>query len=120
MKDSKYYKKIRKTIETMEDIRPSQADKEEISDKFRDIQNVSLIPDNIYENLYSEGKIDIWNNILKSETSYLSEKIQVKDEIRKYVVNVRWSRKLDIDKDELFYKGSNIYRTRYTLSLIHI
>lgn len=114
LKESKYYKKIRKTIQMMEDIRPSQADKEEISDKFRDIQNVSLIPDNIYENLYSEGKIDIWNNILQSNTSYLSEKIQVKDEIRKYVVNVRWSRKLDIDKEELFYKGSNIYRTRYT------
>lgn len=113
LKESKYYKKIRKTIQMMEDIRPSQADKEEISDKFRDIQNVSLIPDNIYENLYSEGKIDIWNNILQSNTSYLSEKIQIKDEIRKYVVNVRWSRKLDIDKEELFYKGSNIYRTRY-------
>lgn len=113
LKESKYYKKIRKTIEMMEDIRPSQAKKDEISDKFRDIQNVSLIPDNIYENLYSEGKIDIWNNILQSNTSYLSEKIQIKDEIRKYVVNVRWSRKLDIDKEELFYKGSNIYRTRY-------
>ena len=57
--------------------------------------------------------IDEWNTILKSSTSSVSEKMQVKDKISKYIISVRWSFKLEKDAEELFYKGSNIYRTRY-------
>ena len=40
---------------------PNQMPHREIIEKFRNIQNVSLIPDNIFEQLYNNGKIDEWN-----------------------------------------------------------
>ena len=113
LKESKYYKKIKETINLLNDIRPNQIPKKEIDQKFRDIQNISLMPDTIFDKLDNEGKIDKWKQILTSKKSSVGEKVQVKDEIRKYVVNVRYNSKLSKDKEELFYKGSNIYRTNY-------
>lgn len=43
----------------------------------------------------------------------MNEKIKIKDEIKNYVINVRWHPNLEKDETELFYRGSNIYRTRY-------
>jgi CRISPR-associated endonuclease/helicase Cas3 len=113
LRKSKYYKKIKDTIQLLENIRPYDVENENVNNKFRNIQNVSLIPDNIYQQLENGGLIDEWNTILKSSTSSVSEKMQVKDKISKYIISVRWSFKLEKDAEELFYKGSNIYRTRY-------
>lgn len=113
LKKSKYYKKIKNTINELKDIRPNQMPRKEISDKFRNIQNVSLIPDNIYEELETIGKIEEWNKKLNSSNNSINGKLDVKDEIKKYVVDVRWHKMLEKDKEELFFKGSNIYRTRY-------
>jgi len=51
LKDSKYFKKIKNTIKQLENIRPNQMPHKEIVEKFRNIQNVSLIPDNIFNEL---------------------------------------------------------------------
>ena len=111
---SKYYNKIKDTINNLKDIRPYRMPSKEILGKFRKIQNVSLIPDNIYDELNNDGRIDKWKEILGSSINKTSDKMKVKDEIRNYVVNVRWHPKLDMQGNELFYKGSNIYRTSYS------
>lgn len=51
LKDSKYFKKIKNTIKQLENIRPNQMPHKEIVEKFRNIQNVSLIPDNVFNEL---------------------------------------------------------------------
>ena len=114
LKDSKYNNQINYIINLLKDVRPNELQKKEIDDKFRNIQNVYLIPDIVYEELNNNGKIEEWINILNSKFAYTKEKIKIKDEIKKYVINVRWNPKLVKDKEELFYKGSNIYRTAYS------
>lgn len=113
LKESNYYKKIKNTIRELKDIRPNQMPQKEINDKFRNIQNVSLIPDNIYDELERSGKIDKWNEKINSINCLNSDKLDIKDELKKYIVDVRWNPKLEKDTEELFFKGSNIYRTRY-------
>lgn len=113
LKDSKYYKNIKYIINLLKDIRPNSIQKQEVNEKFRNIQNISLIPDNIYEYLDNEGKIEKWTDILNSKISSIKEKIKVKEEISNYTINVRWHPKLIKDKEELFYRRSSIYRTSY-------
>lgn len=113
LKDSDYYKNIKYIIKLLKDIRPNSIQKQEVNEKFRNIQNISLIPDNIYEYLDNKGKIEKWKDILNSKTSSIREKIKVKEDIANYTINVRWHQKLIKDKEELFYKKSNIYRTSY-------
>lgn len=111
--DSRYYNKIKSTIDNLKDIRPYKMPSKEIINKFRNIQNVSLIPDNIYDELNNNGTIDRWRDVLKSNNSKVSDKMKIKEEIRNHVVNVRWHPNLDMQGEELFYSGSNIYRTSY-------
>ncbi len=113
MKDSEYYKIIIREINLLKDIIPNQLPKKLINDKFRDIQNINLLPDKIFDQLEAEGKIEEWSNALKSKETSVSRKIEIKSEIKNYVIGVRYSRNIIHDSEELFYKGSNIYRTRY-------
>lgn len=113
LKESKYYRKIRDEINLLKNIMPNQMQKKIVDDKFRNIQNINLIPDSIFEQLEIEGKIDKWNEILRDKNSLITKKIQVKNEIKKYVIGVRYSPFVMHDGEELFYKGSNIYRTQY-------
>lgn len=113
LKESKYYKTINEEIEELEDVIPNQIPKDIINKKFRNIQNIELIPDNIFDELYKNGKIEEWENILSNKELPTSKRIETKNEIKKYVVSVRNSYWVVHDKEELFYKGSNIYRTQY-------
>lgn len=113
LKKSKYYKTIIEEINLLKDIIPNQIQKKLIDDKFRNIQNINLIPDNIFEELDEKGKIEEWKKMLENRNISISQKIQIKNEIRKYIVSVRYSPKVEHDEEELFYKGSNIYRTQY-------
>ena len=113
LKESKYYRKIRDEINLLKDILPNQIDKKIVNQKFRNIQNINLIPDNIFEELEEEGKIDKWNEVLRDKNILMATKIQVKNEIKKYVISVRYSPLVMHDEEEMFYKGSNIYRTQY-------
>ena len=113
LKESKYYKTIIEEINLLKDIIPNQLQKKLIDDKFRNIQNINLIPDQIFEQLEKEGKIEEWTEILKSRKIQVSRKIEIKNEIKNYVIGVRYSPKVIHDSEELFYKGSKIYRTQY-------
>lgn len=111
LKESQYYKTIKTEIRDLKEIVPNEIPKKLIDQKFRSIQNIDLIPDNIYEKLENEGKIEEWKAVFRTGT--YGQKLKVKDEIKQYIVSVRWSPKVIHDEEELFYKGSNIYRTQY-------
>lgn len=110
--NSEYYKEINNTIELFDETLPNEFDKNKIDKLFRNIQNISLIPDNIYENLYKEGTIESWKEIINQKGNS-REKIRIKDEINKNVINISWRKYLEYDAEEQFYSNSNIYRTRY-------
>lgn len=111
LKESKYYKTIKAEIRDLKEIVPNEIPKKLIDQKFRNIQNIDLIPDNIYERLENVGKIKEWKTVFRTGTS--AQKLKIKDEIKQCIVSVRWSPKVIHDEEELFYKGSNIYRTQY-------
>lgn len=113
LKESKYYKTIKEEISLLKDIIPNELPKKLIDDKFRDIQNINLMPDEIFNQLEAEGKIEEWIETLKNKNIPVSKKIEIKNQIKNYVIGVRYNQKVSYDKEELFYKGSNIYRTPY-------
>lgn len=108
---SKYYNKIKDTIRRVNDIKPYSIEKCKVSELFRNINSVQLIPDDIYEELNNNGTIDEWKKILKNGTN--AEKVEVKNRINEYSISVRYNPKLNYDKQELFYTHSNIFRTSY-------
>ncbi len=112
LEDSKYYKEIKDNIRIFKDIKPYQMEKEEVLKAFRNINNIQLIPDNIYETLNNNGTIDKWKEVFKEGISNI-EKVKTKNEINKFTISVTYNNKLEYDKEELFYPHSNIYRTRY-------
>lgn len=113
LKDSKYYRIIKEEINELSDIIPNQIKKKSIDDKFRNIQNINLIPDEIFDRLYKEGKIEKWQSDLSNDYISNGKKVEIKNEIKKYTISVRYSIRVVHDNEELFYKGSNIYRTQY-------
>lgn len=113
LKNSNYYTTIKGKLNELKDITPYKISKDIINKEFRDIQNISLMPDEIFDKLYESGKIENWERILNDSKSKVSEKIKVKSEIQKYTISVTYSNKVLFDKNELFYKGSGIYRTQY-------
>lgn len=112
LKDSHYYETIKRKIELLETVIPNRVVKKEIEKSFRDIQSILLLPDNLYEELNNQGKIDEWNNKMNSKLDK-EEKIKIKEEISEYTISVNWNPYLEYDKEELFYANSNIHRTRY-------
>lgn len=108
---SKYYKKIKKNIETFRDVKLYELEKNDVAKAFRNINSIQLIPDNIYEELNNNGTIDEWKNILKNGTNI--EKVEVKNDISKYIISVTNNSTVKHDKEELFYAHSNIFRTSY-------
>jgi len=111
LKKSKYYNKIKDMIRIFKDIRPYSLEKKEVFELFRNINSISLIPDNVYEELNNNGMIDKWKDIFKNGNN--RQKVDTKNEINKYAISVTYREYLNYDKEELFYKNSNIYRTSY-------
>jgi CRISPR-associated endonuclease/helicase Cas3 len=109
---SKYYKEIIRKIDLMEHVIPNENNFSEISDAFRNIQSILLIPENIYKKLYQDGKIKEWSEEFKGKIT-IKRKMEIINDIEIYTVSVAWRKYLEYDKEELFYKNSNIYRTKY-------
>lgn len=113
LRESNYYQKIKENINYLKQIRVNGITQAEVNKKFREIQTVSLIPDNIFDMLYEGGVIQKWKQQLSSNDIKYFEKVKIQDEIKQYVVTVTWRNGLDIGREEQFYTGSNIYRTRH-------
>lgn len=112
LKSSFYYKEIERILNMLQTATPNEIERKDMAKLFRDINSVLLIPENVYEKLEQEGKIEEWNSILRSDAE-LWQKLMVKNEISKYTISVMYTNKLEFDEEELFYKNSNIHRTRY-------
>lgn len=113
LQGTKYYNKIKKNIEVFENVTPYDMTSKEAREGLRNISSIKLIPDNIYDELYNSGKTDEWEEVLKNPNSTVSEKLRVKREIDENSVSVSYTYNLEYDKKELFYTGSNVYRTPY-------
>ena len=113
LEDSKYYNEIKDNIRVFKDINPYEMEKSEVRTAFRKINSISLMPDNIYEALSNTRQIDEWESILKDANCSNAEKLEVKNTINEYVINVTNGMWLEHDNQELFFKGSNVFRTRY-------
>lgn len=113
LEGTEYYNKIKENIEVFENITPYDMSSKEAREALRNISSIKLIPDNIYDELYNSGKIDEWEKVLANPDSTVWDKLNVKRELDENCVSVRYTYKLEYDKQELFYKGSNVYRTPY-------
>jgi len=113
LEDSKYYNEIKDNIKVFKEINPYEMERSEVRLAFRKINSISLIPDNIYEALCNNGQIDEWESVLKDTKCSNAKKIELKNKINEYVINVTYGAWVEYDKEELFFKGSNIFRTRY-------
>jgi CRISPR-associated endonuclease/helicase Cas3 len=108
-----YYKEISKTIEKLQSIRPFSLKKEDIERDFRDINNVTLIPEKIYNQLENQGLIEEWEAVFANKASTKEVRIKTIAAIREYTVSTRYHAKLDYDKSKgIFFPGSGFYRTR--------
>lgn len=109
LQKSDYYKVIEKTITEMEDIIPNQTKKAEIDQEFRGINSITLMPDNIFEQLEQQGKIEKWEMKSKQRLTQ-EERMQLKEEINQYTVSIAWRYYLEYDQIPWIY---DIHRTRY-------
>lgn len=112
IKETNYYKEIGKKLEILQNIRPLSLKKDDIEKDFRDINNITLMPDIIFNHLENEGKIEEWEAIFADKAIRKDVRTQTLIEIREHTVCVRYHPKLNYDKKkELIFPGSGIYRT---------
>jgi CRISPR-associated endonuclease/helicase Cas3 len=113
IRGTNYYKEIQERLSILKNLRPLSLEQRVVDDKFRDIKSISLIPDAIYIPLQKSGQIDRWEKALNNDRLKKEERAALLSEINEYVVNVRWHPKLEYDRrEELFFKGSGIHRSR--------
>lgn len=110
---SKYYEQIKTNIRLFKELNLYEMDLKDVKSSFRNINTIGLIPDNIYEKLYNDGKIEKWEEVFKSDKANSFDKIEAKNEINRYGINVTYRTNLEYDKSDLFYTNSNIFRTPY-------
>lgn len=112
IKETNYYKEIVKKLEILQNIRPLSLKKGDIEKDFRDINNVTLMPDTIFNHFENEGKIEEWEAVFANKALGKDIHTQTLVEIREHTVSVRYHPKLNYDrKKELIFPGSGIYRT---------
>lgn len=112
IRKTNYYKGISQKIEKLQNIRPLSFKKEDIEKDFRDINNVTLIPDKVYSSLERQGKIEEWQAIFSNKIINKEVRAQTLVEIRENTVSTRYHAQLNFDRSkELFFQGSGIHRT---------
>lgn len=109
LQQSDYYQTIEKTILEMENIIPNQRKKTEIDQEFRNINSITLIPDNVFEELEKQGKIEEWERKNKQKLK-LEDRMRLKEEIEQYTISVTWRYGLEYDQNSWIY---DIHRSRY-------
>lgn len=116
IRETSYYKEIQERLSALKYLRPLALEQSQVDEKFRDINSVSLIPEVIYKRLAKEDKIDLWKSQLIQLDLTREERANLMAEIQEYVVNVRWHRNLEYDRQSDFLGNRSgfhlgIYRT---------
>ncbi len=86
LKKTKYYEKLKDTLEYLELLAANEKTKIETQKEFRDISNCTIIPKSVYEENIDEINANL--EILKSSESQYSSKILAKLKIKDLTVSV--------------------------------
>jgi len=108
--NSKFYITLQEKLHAISNVTPFELTNKTAIKLFRNILSIKIIPDSIYDELYNDGLVEKWENILTSQHSSGVDIHKVKMEIDKYTINLSHYHGYPIDRNELFYKGSGIYR----------
>ncbi len=95
LKDTKYLKKIKDTMDYLEAINAYEFSKSDVKKIFRDITNVTIIPKPVFEkekNQILKLEEEINRSIGKTENYKIRkiEKYQLTDKLRDYTVSISW------------------------------
>jgi CRISPR-associated endonuclease/helicase Cas3 len=111
---SKYYRSIRDRIFKLLKLEMYSLSKEQTMKTFRNIDSVTLMPYQIYDELKANGTIKKWEIILGEKSRSLDEKQKVKDEIFSYTVNISSYNNLNINwNKEILISGIFLYNGLY-------
>ncbi len=105
IKDTKYYKDIDKDIEMMIDIYPMKYEDKEVQNLFREISNVSIIPDTVF----TQNDLEIQNCIKTiNQTEDFEKKLLAKKNLLKYTLSIRYHYGNKKEFQEI--PGTDLYR----------
>lgn len=105
--NTKYYKDIKKDIDTMKEIYPMKYEDKEVQKRFREMSNVDIIPDVVF----TENDVEIQNYIhIINHSKDFERKLIAKKELLKYTLSIRYN----YYNKHLFEKieGTDLYRLK--------
>lgn len=106
IKETRYYKEIYKDLELMKNIYPMQYQDKEVQNLFREITNVSIIPNSVFEE--NDREIQKCIGIINDSNCSMEQKLIAKKELLQYTLSIRYNYKYRTD-----YKlipGTELYR----------
>lgn len=112
LKDSAFFNTLQEKIHAISNVTAFELTNKTAIKLFRNIVSIKIIPESIYEELYKDGIVEQWESILRDKNSTGIDIHKVKMEIDKYTLNLSHYHGYPIDRDDLFYRGSGIYRCR--------
>ncbi|MBP2639595.1 MAG: cas3 [Firmicutes bacterium] len=85
---SRYYRGIDEKIRSLLDLKMYELNKKDAQKQFRDIQSISVIPRNIFEELKGKGQVMQWMQELEAKGTTNGRRQLIKDEILQYTINL--------------------------------
>ena len=109
--DTDYYRDIEKFLAMFKELTPAEYSKSEADEKFRDINSIKIIPDDVYED--SREVISECIDIMHSSDADRREKNDARTKLDSYVISIQlyaYKKYPDgIDRDVIY--GSDIHRS---------
>ena len=107
IRHSNYYQKIRQKYACFSNLGMYMS----MNDQFREIDSITVMPEQIHEFLKQSGKMEAWKHQIQHGD--YKEKIRAQQEMQQYTVSIGNFRGLDVERDqkvneEEFYKCSHI------------
>lgn len=107
IRHSNYYQKIRQKYAYFSNLGMYMS----MNDQFREIDSITVMPEQIHEFLKQSGKMEAWKHQIQHGD--YKEKIRAQQEMQQYTVSIGNFRGLDVERDqkvneEEFYKCSHI------------
>ena len=111
IKDTDYYRDIEKFLAMFIELTPAEYSKSEADEKFRDINSIKIIPDDVYED--NREVISECIDIMHSSDADRREKNDARTKLDSYVISIQlyaYKKYPDgIDRDVIY--GSDIHRS---------
>ena len=111
IKDTDYYRDIEKFLAMFKELTPAEYSKSEADEKFRDINSIKIIPDDVYED--NREVISECIDIMHSSNADRREKNDARTKLDSYVISIQlyaYKKYPDgIDRDVIY--GSDIHRS---------